>query len=105
MFSRRFRFWQFSLRTLLIVVAVAASAVAGWRFREERLVSFVERFNHSLDERRWNDGAQLAAQARREYPFCDVTEMMVWKSNFVQKIMAGERIDMEGGCLVPVSDE
>lgn len=88
--TRKLRWWQCSLRSLLILVTLACivSSIFAWRQnRQRRLVRLVESFNVAMDEQRYNDAKSIARVAHKELPSDPLTESMLEKADFARQVV------------------
>jgi hypothetical protein len=93
------RWWQFSLRSLLILMTLACAilSVDAWRQARQRyLLRTVNSFNSLIDERQYAEATSLAMQARDWYP-TPLTECMVEKAEFALSASMGK---LPSGCIM-----
>jgi hypothetical protein len=94
--------WQFSLKSLLIVLTMASipCGVYAWRqAREDRLAAMVEDFNRAIDEQRWFDAQVIAHRFLDECPNSPVGIHMVQKSRLLVSLVHGVDYGLVGsGC-------
>jgi hypothetical protein len=93
--SWRQRFLQVSLRTLVVITALAcvAAAIYGWRERSERrLAELVNQFNGAMDEGQFQKAVRIAEAAMRRFPDRPVARLMLEKGRFALAISKGEPV-------------
>jgi hypothetical protein len=102
----KLRFWQLSLRTLLLaitLICIASGVYAHW-MQPRRLELLVEEFNKTIDERRYDDAYKIALEAKRGYPKHPVSELLVAKADFAKQIATNTAPacgtgSWRGGCI------
>ncbi len=105
------RLWQFSLRTILIVVAVAAIAIlpkARQAAQERRLVYLVDQFNAAIVAQRYDDAESLVKQGKVEFPNEPVLMQMHSQVRIIKRLIESgslEGLEGYGGCLISIDDE
>ncbi len=88
----KLRLWQLSLRTLLLtttVICVGTGVYARW-IHPRKLELLVEKFNETIDERRYDDAYEIALEAKRGYPKHPDAELLVEKAKFAKQISYSE---------------
>lgn len=82
--------WQFSLRTLLVVVtATSVLSFAAHKLRTPTLVELVEEHNRLKDERNYSQMLELIDYTYRLYPDSPVTEQLLEDAKYFLHVLAG----------------
>ena len=90
----RQRFFQISLRTIVVVTALACmgAAVYGWRARHENeLVALVVAFNSAFDDGEYPKAVQIAERAVERFPQHPIPICMLEKGRYALDLTAGGR--------------
>ena len=91
----RWRPWQFRLRTLLILLTLAAigSSIYAWRqHRDDYLAGQVVKFNAAMDRQCYDEAEEITLAAARWYPGEPILALMLEKCRVAQHLEKGGRI-------------
>jgi len=100
---RRWRWWQFRLRSLLVLTTLLCVAlsvhVARRQARERYLIRTVNLFNSLFDEQRYVEAAVVARKANYWYP-SPLTDQMLEKATLACQISLNEStLHGQPGCV------
>jgi hypothetical protein len=99
--NRPICWYQFRLRTWLVLMLVAALAASiyGWRQRrEERLLYLINEFNAAVDRQEYERAEQISCQAVVEFPREYVAKHLREKGRLIMSIIKHEQLDDEYVC-------
>jgi len=84
------RWLQFSLRSILVILALFAVSIRAAQWYLTSLNYLQWKHGHLMNAGEFEESLTVAATAQRLYPEAPVVQTLLWKSKFAIKIMTQE---------------